>query len=202
MLQTHTSCLVSSAEFSPSDSVAGEADSADPDPSEEPTPGDAPGSNPEAEPGPATSCEVTLELIAGDCDPPVAGWLEEQLARIATLAGVVGGKLAIAVVDDEQMSAMHQQYCDQPGTTDVLTFDLRELHDEPLEGDLVLCMDEAIRQAGERGHDVRLELLLYAVHGLMHLLGEDDHDEAGYQQMHRREDELLTRAGLGPVFGL
>jgi probable rRNA maturation factor len=165
-----------------------DSDSADPDQSEEPTQG--------------LSCAVSLDLQISDCNPPVSGWLEDQLSRIAQLAGVVGGRLAVAVVDDDQMARMHEQYCNLPGTTDVLTFDLRDEPDDPVEGDLVLCMDEAHRQALQRGHDARLELLLYAVHGLMHLLGEDDHDEVGYQKMHRREDELLIRAGLGPVFGL
>ncbi len=182
-----------------------EVDNADPDPSEKPTPPEsspAPGNIPRQTPATSPACEVTLELHAEDCDPPVSDWLEGQLARIAELAGVESGRLAVAVVDDGQMARMHQQYCNQPGTTDVLTFDLREVPSEPVEGDLVICMDEAHRQAQQRGHDTRLELLLYAVHGLMHLLGEDDHDEAGYQKMHKREDDLLTRAGLGPVFGL
>jgi probable rRNA maturation factor len=148
------------------------------------------------------SCAVSLDLRTPDCDPPAAGWLEDQLTLIARLAGVTDGRLAVAVVDDAQMTLMHRQYRGEPGTTDVLTFDLRDSQGQPVEGDLVLCLDEAARQARKRGHDTRLELLLYAVHGLMHLLGEDDHDEAGYQKMHRREDELLTRAGLGPVFGL
>ncbi len=192
MTQSSTTCTAPVGTDSSVATLKDGADSADPDPSEEPTP----------DPDTRGHCEVTLELNTSDCDPPAAGWLESQLATIVGLAGVPEGRLAVAVVDDEQMAAMHQQFCNQPGTTDVLTFDLRELPEEPVEGDLVICMDEARRQARQRGHDTRLELLLYAVHGLMHLLGEDDHDEAGYQQMHKREDELLTRAGLGPVFGL
>jgi probable rRNA maturation factor len=188
-----------------------EGDSADPDQSEEPTaPGctPAPGRDPEPNPGRDSdpqarlSCAVTLDMRTGDCEPPVSDWLEDQLSRIAVFAGVAGGRLAVAVVNDEQMAEMHQRYCGESGTTDVLTFDLRDDKGQAVEGDLVICMDEARREAGERGHDTRLELLLYAVHGLMHLLGEDDHDEAGYEKMHRREDELLTRAGLGAVFGL
>jgi len=148
---------------------------------------------------------ISLDLNTQDCDPPLTGWLSVQFARIAGLAGVTEGRLSLAVVDDAEMTDLHERYRGEPGTTDVLTFDLREKQgpgDQPIEGDIVICLDEAVRQAGQRGHDTRLEVLLYAVHGLMHLLGEDDHDEAGYQQMHRREDELLTMAGLGPVFGL
>lgn len=182
----------------PAIGLGDEFEEADPDQSEKPTPDPRFASRP----NPGLSCAVSLDLRTQDCDPPTAGWLEEQLSDIARLAGVTDGRLAVAVVDDAQMIRMHQQYRGEPGTTDVLTFDLRDKQDQPVEGDIVICMDEARRQARQRGHDTRLELLLYAVHGLMHLLGEDDHDEAGYQKMHRREDELLTRAGLGPVFGL
>ncbi len=148
---------------------------------------------------------VALTQHAPDCDPPATGWLENQFARIARLAGVDQGQINLAIVDDDRMAQFHQQYCGEPGTTDVLTFDLRDepgdTPGQPIEGDIVLCIDVAARQAQQRGHDTRLELLLYAVHGLLHLLGEDDHDPADYQKMHRREDDLLKRAGLGPVFG-
>lgn len=164
--------------------------------------GTAPDQPAEPPPGSAPGCHVTLELQAPDCDPPVVGWLEPQLSRIAALAGLTGCELNLAVVGDDQMSELHVQYLGISGTTDVLTFDLRDDPEEPVEGDIVICMDEARRQARDRGHDTRLELLLYAVHGLLHLLGEDDHDPADYEKMHRREDELLTRAGLGTVFGI
>jgi ssRNA-specific RNase YbeY (16S rRNA maturation enzyme) len=39
------------------------------------------------------------------------------------------------------------------------------------------------------------------VHGLLHLQGYDDHTAADARAMHRREDELLTAAGFGAVFG-
>lgn len=155
------------------------------------------------EPDPTRDHEliVTLDLQTPDCDPPVIGWLCEQFTRIALLAGVDRGQVNLAVVGDTPMAELHQQYRNEAGTTDVLTFDLRDAPDQPLEGDIVLCLDEAARQAAHRGHDTRLELLLYAVHGVLHLLGEDDHEPADYQKMHQRENDLLTRAGLGPVFG-
>ena len=70
----------------------------------------------------------------------------------------------------------------------------------PIDGDLVLCVDEARRRAAELGHDARVELLLYAVHGLLHLAGEDDHEPDAHRRMHEREDAILTGLGLGPVY--
>lgn len=156
------------------------------------------------DPAPGQGLVVALAQQAPECDPPAAGWLEDQFVRIAALAGVVRGQINFAIVDDERMAELHQQFSGEPGTTDVLTFDLRDEPgntEQPVEGDIVLCTDVAARQAQQRGHDTRLELLLYAVHGLMHLLGEDDHDPADYKKMHKREDDLLKKAGLGPVFG-
>jgi len=159
----------------------------------------------------AGGVEVELILEAPDCDPPAEGWLEPMLSKAAFVASAPAGSINLLVVGDEQMAAYHEQYCQVPGTTDVITFDHRPADQTPqgakdpsnigdLEGDLILCVDEAARQAAERGHSARQELLLYAVHGLLHLLGEDDHDPAAYEQMHAREDLILTAIGQGPLF--
>jgi len=45
-----------------------------------------------------------------------------------------------------------------------------------------------------------MELLLYALHGMLHLCGFDDRTDRGFRTMHRREDDILTALGFGPVF--
>jgi probable rRNA maturation factor len=125
-----------------------------------------------------------------------------QAARLAEAGpGPGAGVITIALVDDAEMRRLHRQHMNLDSTTDVLTFDLRETKTAALEADLVLCVDEATRQARRRGHAVRHELLLYAIHGLLHLLGYDDHRAADAKRMHAREDELLTKLGFGAVFG-
>ena len=145
---------------------------------------------------------ISLNLQATDCDPPAQDWLVLQLQKLADLAGIKQLQLSIAIVDDEQMSALHEQYMDITGTTDVLTFDLSDDPADPsiIEGELVLCVDEAARQANARGHQTRDELLLYGLHGLLHLMGYDDHDDEDYKKMHHREDQLLTEAGFSALF--
>lgn len=143
---------------------------------------------------------VRLVLETPDITPPLEGWLAPELTRIGQLLGIDGGSLTVAVVSDERMSQLHEAHAGVAGTTDVLTFDLRDRPDAPVEGDLAVCLDEARRQAARRGHDVRLEVLLYAVHGLLHLIGYDDHAPRDAAAMHRVEDDVLTQAGYGPVF--
>ncbi|MEM9883167.1 MAG: rRNA maturation RNase YbeY [Planctomycetota bacterium] len=169
-------------------------------------PGPSPGGHAPPTPSDINGLAVVFELHTDDTAPPAAGWLEPRLAEACALAGVIGGELAVTLIDDAAMAALHAEYRGDPTTTDVLTFDLREpvpaAGPTPrVEGDVVVCRDEAQRQATARGHSAREELLLYAVHGLLHLLGEDDHDSAAADRMHRREDELLTALGLGPIYG-
>ena len=72
--------------------------------------------------------------------------------------------------------------------------DLKRLWRELLE-----C-PEARRRAKEQHGSLRNELLLYALHGMLHLCGMDDRTQKGFERMHRMEDEILTRLGIGPVF--
>jgi rRNA maturation RNase YbeY len=69
-----------------------------------------------------------------------------------------------------------------------------------VELDTVICMDEARRRARELGHPVFHEVLLYAVHSVLHVTGYDDRAPATFRAMHRREDEILAALGIGPVF--
>ena len=110
-------------------------------------------------------------------------------------------EFSLALVGDRRMARLHAQFMGIRGPTDVLTFELE--HDRRgrvTAGEVVVCVPEARRQAKTRGIELRMELLLYALHGMLHLVGYDDRTERGYRAMHSMEDRLLTKLGVGPVF--
>ena len=99
------------------------------------------------------------------------------------------------------MSELHQEFMSIKGPTDVLTFPIdNDARGRITAGEVVICIPYARRIAKERKIPVDREVLLYAIHGMLHLLGHDDRTPPGYRTMHRTEDELLTQLGLGPVF--
>jgi len=108
--------------------------------------------------------------------------------------------LSLALVDDAEMIALHDKYLNIPETTDVLTFDLEAGDADAVDGEIIICADTAQRESTARGHGFADEVTLYAVHGLLHLLGYDDHSEQDATKMHAREDELLVELGIGPVY--
>lgn len=109
------------------------------------------------------------------------------------------GEVRVRVVDDAAMGAAHERYSGVSGTTDVLTFDLRD-GEGPLDTDLLVCLDEASRRGEEGGHEPVRELLLYVVHGMLHCMGHDDVTESGAAAMHEEEDRVLERIGVGATY--
>ncbi len=131
--------------------------------------------------------------------------LLHRVAHHTLLAeGFTHGRLSIAVVGARAMATLHQRFLDQPGPTDVLTFDLGTTPDAGyVEGEVVVCTDVARQRAARRSGSLqaaRAELALYVVHGILHLSGYDDRNPADARRMHQREDEILVEIGLGRVY--
>jgi probable rRNA maturation factor len=137
-------------------------------------------------------------VLAGDA-AGVAGRIATQLQAAADLLGLVVARLCVRLVDDATMIRLHERHCGLDTTTDVLTF-CDGGPDEPVDADIACCVDEAARQAAVRDHPVDEELLLYAVHGLLHCIGHDDHDPEAYARMHAEEDRVLAALGVRARF--
>lgn len=129
-------------------------------------------------------------------------FLRRHLLKAHAIVQPALRELSLALVGDARMSMLHQQFMDIAGPTDVLTFPLEyDKRERVISGEVIICVPEAVRQARVRELSVERELLLYALHGMLHLCGFDDRTEAAFQKMHRMEDDILIRLGLGPVFG-
>ncbi|GIW95613.1 MAG: hypothetical protein KatS3mg110_3654 [Pirellulaceae bacterium] len=103
-------------------------------------------------------------------------------------AGVQYGELSLAVVDDAQMYQLNSRYLEHNYTTDVLSFRLDEgQHPGWLDGEVIACGDTARREAERIGWGVADELLLYFIHGCLHLVGYEDADPAQRRRMRRAE---------------
>lgn len=131
--------------------------------------------------------------------------------------------LTLLITDDAGIREMNKQYRTQDKPTDVLSFPLLEkpLVEAPAEhlwepqeatevpppafvnppgavtnlGDIVMSWPTLLRQAEEAGHSPLYELLYLLSHGVLHLVGYDDHSEAGYQAMVQIQQAVLQSVG-------
>jgi probable rRNA maturation factor len=159
-----------------------------------------------ARPSPLPSARSTGEressvTISAQLAREHAPFLRKQLGRAHAILEPALRELSVALVNDARMSALHAHFMGIPGPTDVLTFELdHDARGNVIAGEVIVCVPQARREAKHRGIELRMELLLYALHGMLHLCGFDDTSERGFRTMHRREDDILTQLGLGPVF--
>ncbi len=117
------------------------------------------------------------------------------------LAGeqVADAEISLAFVDNPTIHRLNQRYLQHDEPTDVLSFPLSEPGAARLAGELVIGAEVAAAQAAARGHDVQAELALYVIHGLLHLCGYDDHDDAAAAAMRQRERYHLHQLGLPDI---
>lgn len=129
---------------------------------------------------------------------------EQRLASALSLvlhdAGYTRAEVSIAIVDDDAMRAMNRDYLQHDYATDVLSFRLDdEDAGDQLEGEIIVSADTARRQAASYGWSTDDELLLYVIHGALHLAGYDDQEDADRQRMREAEQRFLSQLGIGAV---
>ncbi len=119
--------------------------------------------------------------------------------RVLEREGIASASISIALVDDAKIREINARHLDHDWPTDVITFRLSDPED-PLEAELILSAEMAATTAGEAGSDPLAELVLYLVHGLLHLCGYDDRDDHEVTRMRERESEVLAREGWVNTF--
>lgn len=134
-------------------------------------------------------------------DKPLSSRIEWLVEAACEKHGLKDAFISVAVVDDETISGVHEEFMNDPSTTDVISFDLTDDGDPAPTFEMVVNADMAARMADEMGHSAEEELLLYVLHGLLHNLGFDDLTEEDFLIMHKEEDDILEQLGLGRLFG-
>ena len=120
--------------------------------------------------------------------------LKTAVARILADAGVTSGSVNIAVVDDPTIHDLNRRHLDHDYPTDVLSY-LLDREGDSLDGEIAVSLDTAEREAANWDWDSRLELLLYVVHGALHLVGYDDHSEDDRKAMLAKERHYFEQWG-------
>ena len=89
----------------------------------------------------------------------------------------------VILVSDRRMAELHRRFLQQPGPTDVITFQ---------HGEIFISSETARRQARSFGSSLDHELRLYVAHGLLHLHGFDDKHARSSAEMKRVQEKLVA----------
>ena len=122
--------------------------------------------------------QVPVDLKRLQTDANRAAQLVEELSTRRPLLE----NISIVLISDRRIAQLHWDYMQVSGPTDVITFD---------HGDVFISVETARRQAAEFGSSLEREIRLYIIHGLLHLVGFDDHAPEDAAVMRKMQERLL-----------
>jgi probable rRNA maturation factor len=125
---------------------------------------------------------VDLEKFARKALSHCLGILRKKETNLMQLP-----EISVLIVSDRKIGSLHQQFMNESGPTDVITFQ---------HGEIFISAETASRNARRFENPLARELRLYVVHGLLHLHGFDDRDEGSARKMQIVQRRILADATL------
>jgi len=128
---------------------------------------------------------------------------ESAFPQLATGARPV--ELSVRLSGDDEVRALNTQWRGKDKATNVLSFPMAESDDltsakladaELLLGDIILARGVCEAEAADKGVSVQDHATHLVVHGTLHLLGYDHHDDDEAADMEAREVRALGRLGI------
>lgn len=114
-------------------------------------------------------------------------WLDD-FAKIVSKKFKIRKEISIAILSPLEIKKLNKIYRQKNKVTDVLSFNL---DDEKILGEILICLEQAKKQAKEKKTSLQAELKLLATHGTLHLLGYDHELSASEAERQEKEEKLL-----------
>jgi probable rRNA maturation factor len=114
-------------------------------------------------------------------------------------------EISVLLTGDEKVRELNAEYRGKDKPTNVLSFPMANIDDlgqatvagpELLLGDIILAHGVCVAEAADKSVSVEQHATHLIVHGTLHLLGYDHHDDAEADDMESREARALGRLGI------
>ena len=114
-------------------------------------------------------------------------------------------EISVTLTGDEQVRLLNAHWRGKDKPTNVLSFPMADERDlakisvagpELLLGDIILAHGVCEAEAAEKGVSFEEHAAHLMVHGVLHLLGYDHHDDGEAADMEEREIRALERLGI------
>jgi probable rRNA maturation factor len=140
--------------------------------------------------------QIEVTVISQHPSAPVdESLLAAAVRSVLSGEGVHRATINVAVIDDAEIQRLNRQFLAHDHATDVLSF-LMEAGDDGMEGEIAVSAETATRQAARFGWQSADELLLYVIHGALHLAGFEDGTPQERAEMRGREAHWLRHFGV------
>jgi rRNA maturation RNase YbeY len=101
----------------------------------------------------------------------------------------------LVFVDNEEIRKINRRFLGKNTITDVIAFPLKgKIPPDDIDGEIIISAQESVRQSRQRHIPFEQELLLYCIHGVLHLIGYDDTTEQKRLKMQSKQSYYLKLA--------
>ncbi len=153
----------------------------------------------------------TKTLMEQAADTALSDEFGKELGAAGFAVKDIRAELGVTVVSDEEIRELNRDYRGNDKVTDVLSFPQFEERGDLLDdliysaegeapstliGDVVICFDQAVRQAEEYGTGMKREMIYLFVHSVMHLFGYDHMEDEEKAVMREKEETVLSGMGI------
>ncbi|MCA9185574.1 MAG: rRNA maturation RNase YbeY [Pirellulaceae bacterium] len=139
---------------------------------------------------------ICLEWHLADTTVPVDRQrFASAVQRILAGSRFARATISVAILDNPQIQQLNRRHLQHDYPTDVLSF-LFDERDDQVEGEIIISAEMARQQAPRYQWAAEDELLLYFVHGMLHLIGHDDHADEDRARMRAAEASVLNGLGM------
>jgi len=113
------------------------------------------------------------------------------LQNVMETEGFIPGEIHYVFCDDTYLLSINEQYLDHHDFTDIITFSLSE-NASVIRGEIFISIDRVKENALINSVDFGKELARVIVHGVLHLVGYDDHTVEEKSIMRSKEDYYIN----------
>lgn len=108
---------------------------------------------------------------------------------------------SVSIVDDAMIHRINKEHLDHDYPTDVIAFNYGEEGDEAgISGEVIVSAETAIRIASKQTHEPVAELILYVVHGVLHIKGYNDKTPEEASDMWQEQNRIMKLLGFSGEF--
>ena len=121
--------------------------------------------------------------------------LKDWIKKILSKYDLRVGDINYLLTNDDQVLQVNKEFLGHDYYTDIITFDTSDYefnpHQDKISADIVISVDTVRANAEFYGAPFEDELHRVIIHGILHLIGYDDHEEEDKILMRQQEDIAL-----------